>query len=595
MAVDDSKRPTRACDRPLPARVSPYKIRQVLDLVRGLPVDDAIRVLQLARRTRPTDILKLLDSAIANAEHNHAAPRRRAVPRGGVVRRGPDPQVGSGARPRPLLPCAQAHRRTSRSSSPASTPTSSSAAPRATSRAVAARRPRSAGAPSACAGRAERRAGRSTTTITITITTTSTPRTTRSTRKRRRPPRRARGRRRARPRPRPKPTRRRSAKPTRMTDDRRRRKPARSKQMGQKVNPYGFRLGITTDWKSRWIADKKEYTEFLIEDWKIRDYLRKQLERAAVSRVEIERTRDRLRIDVHTARPGIVIGRRGAEAERLREGLRKISGNPKIQFNIQEIKQPEIDAMLLAQGIADQLSGPRVVPPGDEARGADRDEGRRARRARAVQRPARRRRDEPQGVVPRRSGAAAHAARRRRLRPRRSAKTLGRIGVKVWIYKGDILPYKSAVEDKIAKEAAMAVGETAGPGRRVVSAGGGRRRPDAARRAAVTTPSTADGDDDDRGRQAAARRGRSRARAPARGGRRDRAPHPRAPRDAALPRGRGLTMLMPRKVRHRKTQRGRMPGSGQRAARGSRSASTGSRRSSRAGSRTVRSKPLVSR
>ena len=82
--------------------------------------------------------------------------------------------------------------------------------------------------------------------------------------------------------------------------------------MGQKVNPYGFRLGVTTDWKSRWIADKKEYTEFLIEDWKIRDYLRKQLERAAVSRVEIERTRDRLRIDVHTARPGIVIGRRGA-------------------------------------------------------------------------------------------------------------------------------------------------------------------------------------------------------------------------------------------------------------------------------------------
>ena len=127
--------------------------------------------------------------------------------------------------------------------------------------------------------------------------------------------------------------------------------------MGQKVNPYGFRLGITTEWKSRWIAGKTEYREFLIEDWKIRDYLRKQLERAAVSRVEIERTGDRLRIDVYTARPGIVIGRRGAEAERLREGLRKISGNPKIQFNIQEIKQPEIDAMLLAQGVADQLTG----------------------------------------------------------------------------------------------------------------------------------------------------------------------------------------------------------------------------------------------
>src|SRR5207302_1721373 len=81
--------------------------------------------------------------------------------------------------------------------------------------------------------------------------------------------------------------------------------------MGQKVNPYGFRLGVTTDWKSRWFSDR-EYTDYLIEDWHIRDYLMRQLERAAVSRVEVERTRDRLRIDVHTARPGIVIGRRGA-------------------------------------------------------------------------------------------------------------------------------------------------------------------------------------------------------------------------------------------------------------------------------------------
>ena len=127
--------------------------------------------------------------------------------------------------------------------------------------------------------------------------------------------------------------------------------------MGQKVNPYGFRLGITTDWKSRWFADRQEYADNVIEDWKIRDYLFNELPHAAISRVEVERTRERLRVDVHTARPGIVIGRRGAEADRLRAGLTKISGNAKVQLNIQEIKQAELDAALVAQGVADQLAG----------------------------------------------------------------------------------------------------------------------------------------------------------------------------------------------------------------------------------------------
>ena len=181
---------------------------------------------------------------------------------------------------------------------------------------------------------------------------------------------------------------------------------------------------------------------------------------------------------MYTARPGIVIGRRGAEAERLREGLRKISGNPKIQFNIQEIKQPEIDAMLLAQGVADQLAG-RV-----SFRRAMKRAVQTAMKAGAL------------GVRVQCSGrlGGAEMSRKEWYREGRvplhtlradvdyglaeARTTFGRIGVKVWIYKGDILPYKSAVEDKIAKEAAMAVGETAGQARRrrVVSAGGGRRQ-----------------------------------------------------------------------------------------------------------------------
>jgi small subunit ribosomal protein S3 len=246
--------------------------------------------------------------------------------------------------------------------------------------------------------------------------------------------------------------------------------------MGQKVNPYGFRLGITTDWKSRWFSDK-EYTDYLIEDWKIRDLLMRDLPHAAISRIEVERTRDRLRIDVHTARPGIVIGRRGAEADRLRAALAKMTGNNKVQLNIQEIKQPELDAALIAQGVADQLAG-RV-------------NFRRAMK-RAVQNA------QKAGVLGIRVQCAgrlngAEMSRTEWYREgrvplhtlradidygfREARTTAGRIGVKVWLYKGDILPYKITSDDKATREAAMAVGETTGGPRprRVVSAGGGRR------------------------------------------------------------------------------------------------------------------------
>ena len=124
--------------------------------------------------------------------------------------------------------------------------------------------------------------------------------------------------------------------------------------MGQKINPHGFRLGITTDWKSRWYADK-QYAEYVAEDVKIRRLLSKGMERAGISKVEIERTRDRVRVDIHTARPGIVIGRRGAEADRIRGELEKLT-RKQVQLNILEVKNPEADAQLVAQVTAEQLS-----------------------------------------------------------------------------------------------------------------------------------------------------------------------------------------------------------------------------------------------
>ena len=250
--------------------------------------------------------------------------------------------------------------------------------------------------------------------------------------------------------------------------------------MGQKVNPYGFRLGITTDWKSRWF-EERNYQNCVIEDWKIRDYLMSQLESAAVSRIEIERTRDRLRVDIHTARPGIVIGRRGAEADRLKKKIEEITGlNNRIQLNIQEIKQPELDAALIAQGICDQLAR-RVAFRRAMKRSIQTVQKAGALGVR-VQCSGRlggsemsRKESYREGRVP------LHTLRADIDYGFREAKTtFGRIGVKVWIYKGDILPYKISTEDKITREAAMAVGETSGQGgdapRRLITAGGGRRR-----------------------------------------------------------------------------------------------------------------------
>ncbi|MEU6127732.1 30S ribosomal protein S3 [Saccharopolyspora sp. NPDC047091] len=208
--------------------------------------------------------------------------------------------------------------------------------------------------------------------------------------------------------------------------------------MGQKINPHGFRLGITTDWKSRWYADK-QYAEYVAEDVKIRRRLSRGMERAGISKVEIERTRERVRVDIHTARPGIVIGRRGAEADRIRGSLEKLTGK-QVQLNILEVKNSEADAQLVAQGVAEQLS--------------NRVSFRRAMR-KAIQSAMR----SPQvkGIRVQCGGrlGGAEMSRSEFYREGRvplhtlradidygffeARTTFGRIGVKVWIYKGELV------------------------------------------------------------------------------------------------------------------------------------------------------------
>lgn len=273
--------------------------------------------------------------------------------------------------------------------------------------------------------------------------------------------------------------------------------------MGQKVNPYGFRLGITTDWKSKWF-EERNYGAYVVEDWKIRDFLMTQLETAAVSRIDIERTRERIRVDIHTARPGIVIGRRGAEADRLKKQVEKITGLKNgIQLNIVEIKYPELDAALIAQGICDQLV--RRVAFRRAMKRAIQTVQKAGALGIRVQCSGRlggaemsRKESYREGRVP------LHTLRANIDYGFREAKTTaGRVGVKVWIYKGDILPYKVSLDEKISREAALAVGDAvvtstpatdAAPApKRLVTAGGGRRKADApatADEATVEEPTT---------------------------------------------------------------------------------------------------------
>ena len=211
--------------------------------------------------------------------------------------------------------------------------------------------------------------------------------------------------------------------------------------MGQKVNPHGIRLGIVKDWDARWYADKN-FAQNLHEDIKIRDYLKKSLQTAGVPRVETERSKNRLKLTIHTAKPGMVIGRGGSGIEQIKEGLKNLT-DKRVDINIAEIKQPDLDATLVAENIAAQL------------------ERRIAFRRAMKQAVGRTMRLGAKGIKIAVSGrlGGAEIARRESYRegsiPLHTLRadidygiaeahtTYGRIGIKVWIFKGEVLHDKN--------------------------------------------------------------------------------------------------------------------------------------------------------
>lgn len=211
--------------------------------------------------------------------------------------------------------------------------------------------------------------------------------------------------------------------------------------MGQKVNPHGLRVGIIKDWDSTWYADKKDYANFLVEDNKIRNYINKNLAGSGVSKVNIERTNDKVKVTVYTSKPGIIIGRNGASIQKLSAALQSLSAQ-KVLVNVEEIKRPELDSQLVAEDIAKQLEA-RVT-------------FRRAMK-KAMQNTMR---SGAKGIKTSCSGrlGGAEMARSEHYHdgtiPLQTLRadidygfaeantTYGKIGVKVWIYKGEVLPAK---------------------------------------------------------------------------------------------------------------------------------------------------------
>ncbi|MCH7837581.1 MAG: 30S ribosomal protein S3 [Chloroflexi bacterium] len=211
--------------------------------------------------------------------------------------------------------------------------------------------------------------------------------------------------------------------------------------MGQKVHPTGFRLGVIFDWQSKWFAERN-YREFLHEDLSIRRYISKTLKDASVAKVELDRNANQVTVTIHTAKPGIVIGRGGQKVDELRTQLESLT-NKRIRVNINEVRMPELDAQLVARNIADQLER-RVA----------------FRRAlkQTVSRTMARGAEGCKAMVAGRLGGSEMSRRESTMEGRvplhtiranidygqaEAATTFGRIGVKVWIYKGDMLPEKA--------------------------------------------------------------------------------------------------------------------------------------------------------
>jgi small subunit ribosomal protein S3 len=212
--------------------------------------------------------------------------------------------------------------------------------------------------------------------------------------------------------------------------------------MGQKVNPHGLRVGVIKDWDSRWYADDKDFADFLVEDHNIREFLKKKLYSAGIAKIEIERARDRMKVIIFTAKPGVIIGKGGADIEKLKADLAKLT-DKKLVVDIKEIKRPDREAQLVAENIAQQLEN-RV-----SFRRAMKSTMGRTLKAGAL------------GIKTAVSGrlGGADIARTefysegtiplQTLRAdidygfAEADTTYGKLGVKVWIYKGEVLPKKA--------------------------------------------------------------------------------------------------------------------------------------------------------